>query len=414
MTGPIVIVGAGQAGGRAAEALRNGGHAGPITLIGEESHPPYERPALSKDFLRDGSLDRIAWIRPPSWYEANSVTLLRGRKAVSIDRDRCRVELDDGSRIAYEALILTTGARARPCGIQGADHPLVSGLRTIEDSARLQPRLVQGAHVVVIGAGFIGLEVAAAARLRGCSVTVLEQGDLPLMRCLPPFLGRYYAQVHRAHGVDLRTGIRVLAIADENGRARVLTASGEVPPADAVVVGIGILPNVELARLAGLEVEDGIIVDEYGRTGDPLIHAAGDVSRHFNPLLGARLRLESWQNAQNQAIAVASNVLGAARPYAQLPWFWSDQFDLNLQMVGLPEPDDAVICRGRVDAGPVLFLHLRRGRLTAAIGLNCARELRIAREIIALGGAAEPGALGDESMSLAQILADLRRSSRAA
>jgi len=414
MTGPIVIIGAGQAGGRAAEALRTAGHVGPITLIGEESHPPYERPALSKDFLRDGSLDRIAWIRPAAWYEANRVALLRGRKAVSIDRSGCRVALDDGSRIAYESLILTTGARARPFGTQSADHPLVSCLRTIEDSDRLQQRLAQGAHVVVIGAGFIGLEVAAAARLRGCAVTVLEQADLPLMRCLPPLLGRYYAEMHRAHGVDLRTGTRVLGIADENGRARVLTGSGEVPLADAVVVGIGIVPNVELARLAGLEVDDGIVVDEYGRTGDPLIYAAGDVSRHFNPLLGTRLRLESWQNAQNQAIAVASNVLGTGRPYAQLPWFWSDQFDLNLQMAGLPELDDDVICRGWLDRGPVLFLHLRRGRLAAAIGLNCARELRIAREIIALGGAADPAALADESMSLSGILAELRRSSRAA
>lgn len=414
MTGPIVIVGAGQAGGRAAEALRHAGHAGPITLIGEESHPPYERPALSKDFLRDGGLDRIAWIRPAAWYEANGVTLRTGTKAVSIDRAGRRVALDDGSRIAYERLILTTGARARPFGAQGADHPLVSCLRTIEDGDRLQQRLVRGAHVVVIGAGFIGLEVAAAARSRGCAVTVLEQAELPLMRCLPPFLGGYFADLHRAHDVDLRTGIRVLGIADEQGRARVLTGSGEIPLADAVVVGIGIIPNAELARSAGLEVDDGIVVDEYGRTGDPLIYAAGDVSRHFNPLLGTRLRLESWQNAQNQAIAVASNVLGTARPYAQLPWFWSDQFDLNLQMVGLPEPDDAVICRGRVQPGPVLFLHLRRGRLAAAIGLNCARELRIAREIIALGGAADPAALADESMSLARILADLRRSSQAA
>ncbi|MHB8812512.1 MAG: oxidoreductase C-terminal domain-containing protein, partial [Steroidobacteraceae bacterium] len=188
----------------------------------------------------------------------------------------------------------------------------------------------------------------------------------------------------------------------------------EVPAADAVVVGIGIIPNAELARAAGLEVDDGIVVDECGRTSDPRIHAAGDVSRHFNPLLGRRLRLESWQNAQNQAIAVARNMLGAARPYAQLPWFWSDQFDVKLQMAGLPEPDDEVIRRGRPDDGPALFLHLRQGRLAAAIGLNCARELRIAQEIIAMGGAAGAARLADESLSLARILSDLKRSSRAA
>ncbi|MHB8816923.1 MAG: NAD(P)/FAD-dependent oxidoreductase, partial [Steroidobacteraceae bacterium] len=196
MTGPILIIGAGQAGGRAAEALRSAGHAGPITLIGEESHPPYERPALSKDFLLDGSPDRIAWVRSAAWFEANGVTLLRGRRAMAIDRDRCSVALDDGSQVSYEALLLTTGARARPLAIAGADHPLVSYLRTLEDSRRLQRQFLPGAHVVVIGAGFIGLEVAAAARSRGCAVTVLELADLALARCLPPFLGRYYAELH--------------------------------------------------------------------------------------------------------------------------------------------------------------------------------------------------------------------------
>lgn len=414
MPGPIVIVGAGQAGGRAAEALRSGGHTGSITLVGEEAHLPYERPALSKDLLRDGSLDRIAWVRPAAWYEASGVTLLRERKVVAIDRDRCRIALDDGSQAEYETLILTTGARARPLAVSGADHPLVSCLRTLEESHRLQRQLLPGTHVVVIGAGFIGLEVAAAARVRGCAVTVLELADLPLQRCIPPFLGRHYAELHRAHGVVLRTGTRVLGITDENGRARVLTGSGEVPPADVVVVGIGIIPNVELARSAELEVDDGIVVDEFGRSRDPRIYAAGDVSRHFNPLLGRRLRLESWQNAQNQAIAVARNVLGAARAYAQVPWFWSDQFDVKLQMAGLPEPDDEIIGRGRIGDGPALFLHLRQGRVAAAIGLNCGRELRIAQEIIAMRGAADAASLGDESMSLARILADLKRSSRAA
>ncbi len=414
MAGPILIIGAGQAGGRAAEGLRAAGHTGPITLIGEEVHPPYERPALSKDFLRDGNLDRIAWVRPATWYEANGVTLFRGRRAVAIDREHCRVALDDGSQAEYETLILTTGARARPLAVDGVDHPLVSYLRTVADSRRLQQQLLAGAHIVVIGAGFIGLEVAAAARLRGCAVTVLEMADLPLTRCIPPFLGRHYAELHRAHGVALRTSTHVVGISDRNGRAVVHTRGGEVPPADAVVVGIGIIPNVELARSAGLEIDDGVVVDECGRTSDPRIYAAGDVTRHFNPLLGRRLRLESWQNAQNQAIAVARNVLGAARPYAQLPWFWSDQFDVNLQMAGLPEPDDEVIRRGRSGAGPVLFLHLRQGRLAAAIGLNCPRELRIAQEITAMGGAVDAARLADESMSLAPILADLRRSSRAA
>jgi NADPH-dependent 2,4-dienoyl-CoA reductase/sulfur reductase-like enzyme len=413
-TAPVLIVGGGQAGGRAAEALRSAGHTGPVTVIGDESHPPYERPALSKEFLRDGSLDTIARVRPVAWYEASGVTLLSGKKAVAIDRDRNTVTLDDGSQAAYEALILTTGARARPLAVAGATHPLVSYLRTIEDSQLLQRRLLRGAHVVVIGAGFIGMEVAAAARQRGCAVTVLELSELPLMRCVPPLLGRHYAQLHTGHGVVLHTSTRVVGIGEENGRALVHTGSVAIPPADAVVVGIGIVPTVELARSAGLEVDDGIVVDEYGRTSDPRIYAAGDVSRHLNPLLGRRVRLESWQNAQNQAIAAARNVLGAARPYAEVPWFWSDQFDLNLQIAGLPESDDEIIRRGRLGEGPVMFLHLREGRLAAAIGINSGREVRAAREIIAMGGSPAAATLADESVSLVRILGDLKRSARAA
>jgi 3-phenylpropionate/trans-cinnamate dioxygenase ferredoxin reductase component len=412
--GPIVIVGAGQAGGRAAEALRSAGHIGPITLIGEEPYLPYERPALSKDFLRDGGLDRIAWVRPAAWYEANSVTLLQGRKAVAIDRDHCVVALDDGSQAPYEALILATGARARPLTIAGASHPLVGCLRTLGDSDRLQRRLLPGAHIVVIGAGFIGLEVAATARSRGCAVTVLEAADLPMARCVPPLLGSHYAAVHRAQGVDLRLSRRLVGITDEGGRAVVHTSAGEALPADAVLVGIGIVPNFELAQAAGLEVEDGVVVDEYGRTSDAQIYAAGDVSRHFNPLLGRLLRLESWQNAQNQAITAARNVLGAAKPYAEVPWFWSDQFDLNLQIAGLPEPGDEVIRRGQLGRGPVTFFHLRAGRLAAAIGINSGREVRIAREIIAMRGAPSAASLADEAASLAGIWADLKRSSIAA
>ena len=412
--GPVVIVGTGQAGGRAAEALLAGGHAGSITLIGEEPHPPYERPALSKEFLHDARRERIAWVRPAAWYEANGIALRLGRRAVAVDREQRSVELDDGSRIAYEKLLLATGARARPLTVEGASHPLVSCLRTIEDSERLRQRLVPGAHIVVIGAGFIGLEVAAAARSRGCAVTVLELAPVPMARCVPPSLGAFYADLHRSRGVALRTSTSVIAIADEGGRALVHTSTAEVLPADAVLAGIGIIPNVELAQSAGLEVDNGIVVDEYGGTNDPLIYAAGDATRHFNPLLGRRLRLESWQNAQNQAIATARNLSGAAKPYAEVPWFWSDQFDLNLQIAGLPEPGDEVIRRGQLGGGPVTFLHLRSGRLAAAIGINSARDVRIAREIIAMGGAVSLVSLADESTSLAAIWGDLKRSSRAA
>jgi NADPH-dependent 2,4-dienoyl-CoA reductase/sulfur reductase-like enzyme len=410
----VVIIGSGQAGGRAAEALRLGGHAGPITMIGDESHPPYERPALSKGFLNDASLEQIAWVRPAAWYTQSGITLLRGRKAVRIDRAQAAVELDDRARIAYQTLILTTGTRARPLVLEGSDHPRLSYLRTIEDSQRLQRCLTPGAHIVVIGAGFIGMEVAAAARSRGCAVTVLELADVPMARGIPPLLGSFYADLHRARGADLRTSTSVRRITDENGRALVHTESGEAFLADAVVVGIGVVPNVDLAQVAGLDIDNGLIVDEYGRTSDSRIYAAGDVTSHFNPLLGRRVRLESWQNAQNQAIAVARNILGAAKPYAEVPWFWSDQFDLNLQITGIPQAGDEVVQRGVLGRGPVVFFHLREGKLAAAIGINSARDVRFGKEIIAVGGAASAAELADASVSLASICGALKRAAKAA
>jgi NADPH-dependent 2,4-dienoyl-CoA reductase/sulfur reductase-like enzyme len=410
----VVIIGSGQAGGRAAEALRLGGHVGPITMIGEESHPPYERPALSKGFLSDASLEQIAWVRPSAWYTQSGITLMRGRRATRIDRTQGAVELDDRSRIPYQCLILTTGTRARPLLLEGADHPRVSYLRTIEDGQRLQRCLGEGARIVVIGAGFIGMEVAAAALSRGCAVTVLELADLPMARGIPPLVGSFYADLHRERGVDLRTSTSVRRITDENGRALVHTDNGEAFLSDAVVVGIGVIPNVDLAQGAGLEIENGIAVDEYGRTADSRIYAAGDVSSHFNPLLGRRVRLESWQNAQNQAIAVARNVLGAAKPYAEVPWFWSDQFDLSLQIAGIPQAGDEVVRRGVLGQGPVVFFHLRDGKLAAAIGINSARDVRFGKQIIALGGAPSAAELADASISLASICGALKRAAQAA
>jgi NADPH-dependent 2,4-dienoyl-CoA reductase/sulfur reductase-like enzyme len=410
----VVIIGSGQAGGRAAEALRLGGHVGPITMIGEESHPPYERPALSKGFLSDASLEQIAWVRPSAWYTQSGITLMRGRRAMRIDRTQGAVELDDRSRIPYQCLILTTGTRARPLLLEGADHPRVSYLRTIEDGQRLQRCLGEGARIVVIGAGFIGMEVAAAALSRGCAVTVLELADLPMARGIPPLVGSFYADLHRERGVDLRTSTSVRRITDENGRALVHTDNGEAYLADAVVVGIGVIPNVDLAQGAGLEIENGIAVDEYGRTADSRIYAAGDVSSHFNPFLGRRVRLESWQNAQNQAIAVARNILGAAKPYAEVPWFWSDQFDLNLQIAGIPQAGDEVVRRGVLGQGPVVFFHLRDGKLGAAIGINSARDVRFGKQIIALGGAPNAAELADASISLASICGALKRAAQAA
>jgi NADPH-dependent 2,4-dienoyl-CoA reductase/sulfur reductase-like enzyme len=411
---PVVIVGSGQAGGRAAEALRQGGHTGRITLIGDEPHAPYERPALSKEFLSTAAADRLAWVRPSAWYAEAGITLLPGRKAVAIDELCAVVELDDASLIEYESLILTTGARPRPLAVTGADHALVSYLRTIDDSERLQRRLSAGASIVVIGAGFIGMEVAATAIARGCGVTVLELADLPMARALPPQLGAFYADLHRSRGVDLRLSTAVLRITDEKGRALVHTDHGAAILADAVVVGIGVVPNVDLAQVAGLEVDNGIVVDEYGRTRNSQIYAAGDVTRHFNSLLGRHVRLESWQNAQNQAIAVARNVLGAGRPYAEVPWFWSDQYELNLQMAGIAQPGDEIVVRRAPGRAPILYFHLRDGKLVAVSGINSARDVRFGKEIIAMGGTPGSSDLADPAVPLASLYAAAKRSAKAA
>jgi NADPH-dependent 2,4-dienoyl-CoA reductase/sulfur reductase-like enzyme len=410
----VVIVGSGQAGGRAAEALRQGGHTGRITLIGDEPHAPYERPALSKEFLSTAAADRLAWVRPSAWYAQAGITLLPGRKAVAIDESCAVVELDDTSLIEYESLILTTGARPRPLAVTGADHPVVSYLRTINDSERLQRRLSPGASIVVIGAGFIGMEVAATAVSRGCTVTVLELANLPMGRAVAPQLGAFYADFHRNKGVDLRLATGVLRITDEKGRALVHTDHGDAILADAVVVGIGVIPNVDLAQVAGLEVDNGIVVDEYGRTRNSQIYAAGDVTSHFNSLLGRHVRLESWQNAQNQAIAVARNILGAGRPYAEVPWFWSDQYELNLQMAGIAHSGDEIVLRGVPGRAPLLCFHLREGRLVAVSGINSARDVRFGKEIIAMGGTPAGSDLADPAVSLASLYAAAKRSAKAA
>jgi len=414
MSLPVVIIGAGQAGGRAAEALRQGGHTGPITIVGDEVHPPYERPSLSKEFLAAASPETIAWIRPAAWYAENGITVIVGRKAVRIDRSAKTVALDDGTTLPYGALVLATGTRPRLIPIEGADHPRVMYLRTIDDSRKLFPQLQPGARVVVIGAGFIGLEVAAAALARGTAVTVLEVADRPMARGVPALVGAFYADLHRTKGIDLRFGASVKRITDSNGRAAVELGSGETIEADAVVVGIGVIPNVELAEEAGLAVDNGILVDAYGRTSDPDIYAAGDVTNHLNPRLGRRIRLESWQNAQNQAIAVARNILGAEAEYAEVPWFWSDQFGLNLQITGVPEAEDEVIRRGDLGTGPVVFFHLRGGKLVAAIGIDSARDIRFAKEIIVLGGAVDPGELADPAIGLANIHRALKQAAKAA
>lgn len=408
-TGTVVIIGSGQAGGRAAEALRLGGHVGPIAIVGDEPHPPYERPSLSKEFLHDPDLKKIAWVRPLEWYEESDVALLTTTRATKIDRAAGRVELDDGSALDYGRVVIATGTRPRLLPVEGSDHPAVQYLRTIDDSQRLQKLIRPGGRVVVIGAGFIGLEVAAAARKLGSVVTVVEVGNLPMGRAVPSRVGEFYASFHRDKGVDLRLETNVQRILDNNGCAAVELDSGELLSADAIVVGIGVIPNVEIAREAGLKTDNGIAVDEYGCTEDPAIYAAGDVTSHFNPLLGRSIRLEYWQNAQNQAITVAGNILGGAKAYAEVPWFWSDQFELRLQIAGIPQEGDEVVQRGTLGSGPAAMFHRRDDRLVAVVGIDSPREVRFGKELIALGGKISAADLADPAVNLASLVRSMKQ-----
>ena len=410
--GAVVVIGSGQAGGRAAEALRLGAHAGSITIIGDEVHPPYERPSLSKEFLHEPDMAKINWVRPYAWYADNNVTLLAQRRATKIDRIARRVVLDDGTAVEYDSVVIATGARPRPLNIEGADHPAVQYLRSIDDGLKLQKLIRSGGRVMVIGAGFIGLEVAAAVKQLGREVTVLEQTDRPMGRAVPSRIGDFYSALHLAKGVDLRFRVGLKRIVKARDRVAVELANGELLPADAIVVGIGVIPNDEIAGEAGLKTRNGIVVDEFGRTNDPAIYAAGDVTNHFNPLLDRFIRLESWQNAQNQAIVAAQNILGETRAYAEVPWFWSDQFGINLQIAGIPQLTDEVVQRGVLGEGPVAMFHMRDGKLAAVIGIDSPREVRFGKDIIALGGEIKATDLADTTVNLAHVARTMKQAAK--
>jgi 3-phenylpropionate/trans-cinnamate dioxygenase ferredoxin reductase component len=399
----IVIAGAGHAGGRAAEALRAAGHKGPIALLGDERHPPYERPPLSKELLAGTGTVEKTYLRPPAWYQDAGIDLRRGNAVREIDPRAQRVRLADETDLPYDALLLTTGARPRRLPIPGGEGPRVFYLRDIEDCLALRERLVPEARVAIIGAGFIGLEIAATARQRGAAVTVLELAPQVLARVAPPQIAAYVADLHRRHGVEIHTGMIVTGIEDTGSGLIVLTASGERFAADIAAIGIGAAPNTELAASAGLAIDDGVQVDEFGRSSNPLIFAAGDVTRHFNPIFGRAIRLEAWQNAQNQAIAVAKIIAGGSEPFAEVPWFWTDQFDMNLQTAGPPGPWDRLVWRGEPAERAFTVFHLFEGRPVAATTVNNVRDMRFARMIVGRGQPVDPAALADKAIKLQDL-----------
>ena len=403
----FVIVGAGQAGGRAAEAMRAAGFAGRVVLVGEEAALPYERPPLSKAVLTGEKPAETTALFPPGFYEEKRIEVLTGTRVVAIDPAARAVKLANGNNLGCTKLLLATGGRVRtlpsaPVGMSGVFY-----LRTIADSLALGAALKQARHVAVIGGGFLGLEVAASARKLGCAVTLLELKPHLLDRAMAPQIARFVAEIHRRKGVELRLGASVAGLVGKAKLEAVELADGERIAADLAVIAIGILPNLELAQAAGAAIGNGIVVDEFGRTSLPDIYAAGDVAEHPNPILGHRLRLESWQNAQNQAIAVARAMCGMATPYAEVPWFWSDQYEFNIQMVGAPLATDAIVVRGEPASGRFLCFNLASNIVVGATAFNMGGEIRFARKLVELKAKVHAAALADPQQKLKNITAAL-------
>lgn len=378
----IVIVGAGQCGGQAADALLRGGFAGRLVLIGDERHPPYQRPPLSKQLLAGQIEAERTFIKPAGYWADKGVELRLGTHVHAIERGARAVVLTDGTRIGFDALLLATGSRPRQLALPGRELAGIHDLRTLDDAQAIGAQLRSGTRLTVVGGGFVGLEVAAVAVAAGATVTVLEAAPHLLSRVMPPAMSRWYERLHRAHGVDVRTAVSVTGFDGEDDRVRRVLTDGGAVDSDLVVLGVGIVPNQELAAGCGLACRDGIIVDEHCATSDPAIYAAGDCTRHPQPLLGGDLRLESVHNATTQARVAAANLLGGEQRYAELPWFWSDQYDVKLQMIGLSAAHDEAVVRGDMDARAFIVFYLRDGVLIAADAINSTREFMVCRKLV--------------------------------
>ena len=404
VTHRIVVVGAGQAGLQLCETLRRSGHTGPLVLVGDEPHLPYQRPPLSKKFLT-GELDaaRLA-LRPAEQLAKLDVALKLGVAVLAIHRDAQEVVLADGEHLAYDRLVLATGTRVRRLPAPGAELDGVCHLRGLDDAQAIKDRLGAARRLVVIGGGFIGLEVAAVARALGKDVTVVEAQDRLMPRVVAPLVSEHYARVHTGHGVHLHLNTQVEGIVPAGAVLAVALDDGASLPADLVVVGIGVVPNVELAREAGLHCENGIVVDEYAQSSDPHVLAIGDVAWHRNVLLGTSHRLESVQHAVDQAKTAAATLLGKPVPYAQVPWFWSDQYDLKLQMAGINRGHDSVVLRGTPDSGAFSVCYYEGARLLAMDSINKPLDHMLARKLLAADVAVPPVAAADPESDLKTLL----------
>jgi 3-phenylpropionate/trans-cinnamate dioxygenase ferredoxin reductase subunit len=403
-TDTIAIVGTGQAGGWAAQTLRKEGHAGPIVLIGDEPHLPYERPPLSKAVLSGDAPAESTYLIKREAFDQLALDWRPGMRVVAIDRATKQLRLAVGAPIAYDKLILCNGGRARPLRVPGADLAGVLTLRNLDDAHTLAQALVAGNRLVVVGGGWIGLEVAATARKKGMSVTVVEAMRRLCERTVPSEISTYLSTLHATHGTEVVLGAGVEKVSrGPDGALAVMLSDGRELSGDTVVVGIGLIPNDELARDAGLVCDGGVVVDAQCRTSDPDIFAAGDVASWHCAWAGRRMRLESWQNAQEQGIAAARSALGLEVDHQPLPWFWSDQYDTNLQIYGMPTPAHRVVERRAPGSDSFILFYLDGDVVSAAVGPNSARDLRFARRLIEQRKVVDPVRLADLQVPMAKL-----------
>ena len=398
----IVIVGGGHAAGQGAASLRQSGYDGELVVVCDEPHIPYQRPPLSKQYLAgEHGLDRV-YLRPEAFYQGRSIELRSGRRATEIDVKAKTLVLDDASTLTYDKLLLATGSRVRKLDIPGGALPGVHYLRNIADADNIKADMASGRRITIVGGGYIGLEVASVAVQAGLSVAVLEMEDRILKRVASAEMSAFYHALHTDAGVDIRTSASAQRFGGTERVDRVICADGTEVPSDLVVVGVGIVPNIELAQSAGLTCENGILVDEHCTTSGPDIYAAGDCTNHPNPILGRRLRLESVPNAMEQSRAAAANMAGQETVYANVPWFWSDQYDLKLQMVGFSTDGNSHVVRGDTTTRKFVMFHLKDDVLVAADAVNAPREFMTCRQLV--GRRVDERQLADASVDLKQLM----------
>ncbi|MDL9981102.1 NAD(P)/FAD-dependent oxidoreductase [Microbacterium sp. ASV49] len=403
----LVIVGGGLAAGSAAETLRAEGFDGDVTIVAAEQHPPYQRPPLSKGYLAGKEGADAVILHPAEWYADNGIGLRTGTVATALDPAAHRLELAGGESLGYDAVLLATGASPRRLPISGADLPGVHTLRRIEDSDALHAELKDGGRrLVMIGSGWIGLEVAATAREFGNEVTVLERDPVPLAAALGAELGNVFARMHREHGVDLRLSVGVEAIAGD-GRATVVVVDGETVPADLVLVGVGAVPNIELAEAAGLDIQNGILVDASLRTSAPDVFAAGDVANAYHPVIQRHLRSEHWANALNAGPVAARAMLGQHVVFDDIPYFYTDQYDLGMELSGYaPLMSQAqLVIRGDLEGREFIAFWVDGGRVVGGMNVNVWDVNETVQALIRSGEPVDAGALADPSVSLESLIA---------